>query len=356
MFWALAWQRSAGHSLVLANAYLSKHHGGLSLTHVLSEHEQPIAAPGCQTSPDMSACPRSSPFQLKKLGSPPSAHSTCLPFCLLSLTPQPCPLPSSPQQTLAEYERYQAQIAAAQETLRTQYGKDAKWALIMPGIALLNMSVFVSQFSAVKTLADEGLPSMTNEGIAWFADLTLPDPYYGLPVLCAALTLAMVESGAMSAEMGQAQTAQTLKWVMRFFALIFIPLGAYMPSAVALLWFSNSIFSLAQASVLRSKVLRHKLGLPDLAAMQAAAAAAAAGPPSPIMQKINELMGTPAAQGATSSTGSGASGSSSGGAAAAAAAGVVSKSSSGGSAPPPPGTRPSRLLTNKPAGWKRKKA
>ncbi len=38
-------------------------------------------------------------------------------------------------------------------------------------------------------------PSLTTGGLAWFGDLTLPDPYYGLPLLCAATTLAMIEYG-----------------------------------------------------------------------------------------------------------------------------------------------------------------
>ena len=87
----------------------------------------------------------------------------------------------------------QSRIAAATEELRTKHGADAKWAVLMPGFALANTAVFISQFSAINTLAKEGLPSMAGGGLAWFADLTVPDPVWGLPIACAALTLAMVE-------------------------------------------------------------------------------------------------------------------------------------------------------------------
>jgi hypothetical protein len=38
-------------------------------------------------------------------------------------------------------------------------------------------------------------PSLTEGGMLWFHDLTVPDPYYGLPVICCLVTLAMVEYG-----------------------------------------------------------------------------------------------------------------------------------------------------------------
>ncbi|KAI8465568.1 MAG: 60Kd inner membrane protein-domain-containing protein [Monoraphidium minutum] len=249
--------------------------------------------------------------------------------------------------SLAEYERLQAQIRGAQEQLRSKYGKDAKWALLMPGIALANMAVFISQFSAISTLANEGLPSMVHEGLLWFGDLTAPDPVYGLPVLCAALTLAMVESGAMGAEMGQASTAAGLKWLMRGLALVFIPAGHYVPAAVGLLWFSNSLFSLGQAAALRNNALRARFGLPDMASVAAAAAAASAGPPSPLVAKMQQLLGhEPAAGGGSGGAGAAGGADAAGGAAAA----------KGAAAPPPPGTRPSRLVTQKPPGWKHRKS
>eukprot|EP00983_Pelagomonas_calceolata_P056240 1144499-Pelagomonas_calceolata.AAC.10 len=38
-------------------------------------------------------------------------------------------------------------------------------------------------------------PSLTQGGMWWFSDLTVPDAYYGLPVLCTLTTLAMIQYG-----------------------------------------------------------------------------------------------------------------------------------------------------------------
>ena len=37
--------------------------------------------------------------------------------------------------------------------------------------------------------------SLTHGGMLWFPDLTLPDPYYGLPIMCAATTMGMIKFG-----------------------------------------------------------------------------------------------------------------------------------------------------------------
>lgn len=37
--------------------------------------------------------------------------------------------------------------------------------------------------------------SLTQGGMLWFSDLTAPDPYYGLPIMCAAATMGMVQYG-----------------------------------------------------------------------------------------------------------------------------------------------------------------
>ena len=111
------------------------------------------------------------------------------------------------------------------------------------------------------------IPSMTHEGLWWFTNLTLPDPMYGLPIACAALTLLMLETGAMGQEMSMApQMKSTMKWVMRGLALVVIPAGGYVSAAVGVLWVTNSMLSLVQGSLLKSPAMRQMLKLPTLKA------------------------------------------------------------------------------------------
>jgi hypothetical protein len=62
----------------------------------------------------------------------------------------------------------------------------------------------------------------------------------------------------------QAGQAQRVKNIFRFFALLFIPFGAYVPAGVALLWVSNSMFSVLAGVLMRQDAFRAAVGLPTL--------------------------------------------------------------------------------------------
>jgi YidC/Oxa1 family membrane protein insertase len=61
------------------------------------------------------------------------------------------------------------------------------------GLGLLPVPFFISTFFALQKLATQPIPSMTREGIFWFQDLTLADPYYILPALTTLSLLASLE-------------------------------------------------------------------------------------------------------------------------------------------------------------------
>lgn len=58
-------------------------------------------------------------------------------------------------------------------------------------------------------------------------------------------------TGEQMASPERAGQAALMKNVFRFFALLFIPFGGYVPSGVAMLWASNSLFSVAVGVMLR---------------------------------------------------------------------------------------------------------
>lgn len=64
--------------------------------------------------------------------------------------------------------------------------------LILP---LVQMPLFITFFFALRGMATSGLPDFATGGAAWFTDLSMPDPYYVLPVLSSAATLAVLQVG-----------------------------------------------------------------------------------------------------------------------------------------------------------------
>lgn len=99
-------------------------------------------------------------------------------------------------------------------------------------VPLIQMPIFVTFFFALRAIANAGLPSLQNGGFSWITDLSVADPFYILPCLSAALTLAVLETGA---ETGGVQTAQTnqqkmIKNVLRVVTVGVIPFIAHFPA------------------------------------------------------------------------------------------------------------------------------
>lgn len=61
------------------------------------------------------------------------------------------------------------------------------------GLPLVQGSLFVSFFWALREMGNHQLLSLTQEGTLWFTDLTVAGPWYGLPLIASGLTLLSVE-------------------------------------------------------------------------------------------------------------------------------------------------------------------
>ena len=114
---------------------------------------------------------------------------------------------------------------------------------------LAQATVFMTMFFALKGLAGAEIPSMTTEGLAWMTNLTLPDPYWVLPVASTALTLATLEVsfsfllsylslltrvfaqlGVDSTTQVQTSTTKNMKLFFRVMLVVALPFIAYFPA------------------------------------------------------------------------------------------------------------------------------
>ncbi|CAI7997800.1 Mitochondrial inner membrane protein OXA1L [Geodia barretti] len=83
-------------------------------------------------------------------------------------------------------------------------------------------------FIAIRRMAAVPVESMKTGGVFWFTDLTVPDPYYVLPVLACGSFVASIELGGETG-VGNPQTAR-LKNVFRLMPIILIPITASFPT------------------------------------------------------------------------------------------------------------------------------
>lgn len=163
------------------------------------------------------------------------------------------------------------QALSAQNELRAYMKQEGFRPLAPLGLPLLQGSLFVSFFWALREMGNHHLPSLTTEGTLWFTDLTLAGPWYGLPLIASTLTLLSVETAS---EMGGLKAGQSQKvmWFLRAVIVGTLWLFHNLPSAVFLYWCTNNMFSLIWGTFIRliPSSLKLKLRIPDTTAINAA--------------------------------------------------------------------------------------
>ena len=58
---------------------------------------------------------------------------------------------------------------------------------------LLQLPIFVSVYTGIREMAQLPVVSMQTGGLLWFTDLTIADPYFGLPLMTATTLLVTIE-------------------------------------------------------------------------------------------------------------------------------------------------------------------
>jgi len=122
--------------------------------------------------------------------------------------------------------------------------------------------IFASMFIGLRGMANLPLESMMSGGMLWFNDLTIPDPYYALPILTATSLYIQIKVGAdgMSAQgMGP-----LMKHGMKLLPFGLLILTVKFPAAITFYWFTTNIISVAQAKIIRIEGLRKVLGIPKM--------------------------------------------------------------------------------------------
>uniref|UniRef100_UPI00358E3683 cytochrome c oxidase assembly protein COX18, mitochondrial isoform X1 n=2 Tax=Myxine glutinosa TaxID=7769 RepID=UPI00358E3683 len=92
-------------------------------------------------------------------------------------------------------------------------------------------------------------------GLLWISDLTVPDPFWILPLMLGATNLLIVEMFSRQRKHG-GLIARLATYFMRGVSIFMVFVAGSVPSALSLYWVTSSIWSLLQNLVLRSSRLR----------------------------------------------------------------------------------------------------
>ncbi|KAG1687973.1 hypothetical protein DVH05_004492 [Phytophthora capsici] len=123
---------------------------------------------------------------------------------------------------------------------------------------LSQIPVFLGFFWGLQDIS-KYFPEYSHEGVAWVPDLSVADPTMALPVMSAALMMASVELGgdAMGAEM-----KDKMKFAMRGFALLMVPLTMNFQSGIFVYWVTSNAFTLTQTALMRADIVKRALNIP----------------------------------------------------------------------------------------------
>ncbi|KAL1241212.1 Mitochondrial inner membrane protein OXA1L [Trichinella pseudospiralis] len=132
----------------------------------------------------------------------------------------------------------------------------------MFAISMIQGSIFLTYFLALRGMSYAPVMSMTQSGFLWITDMTLPDPAWILPLYSSFSVLVILELGL---ETGVATDSMSkFKWVMRV-----MPIGMFFfikdyPSAMLLHWCISNTFSLITAFLFQIPSIRNFLKIPPL--------------------------------------------------------------------------------------------
>ncbi|XP_076370973.1 mitochondrial inner membrane protein OXA1L-like [Tachypleus tridentatus] len=129
-------------------------------------------------------------------------------------------------------------------------------------VPLVQAPVFISFFMALRGMANLPLESMKTGGTMWFTDLTIPDPFYGLPLITCATLFVIIETGAEGGM--RSDSLQAMRYFMRAMPLIIFPFAINFPAAILCYWTTSNFISLVQVTLLKIEPVRKMFKIPKL--------------------------------------------------------------------------------------------
>eukprot|EP00759_Apiculatamorpha_spiralis_P055264 PhF_6_TR7348/c0_g1_i1/m.11045/K03217/yidC, spoIIIJ, OXA1, ccfA; YidC/Oxa1 family membrane protein insertase len=127
---------------------------------------------------------------------------------------------------------------------------------------LVAAPLLVTAFMAIRNLIlyDK---SLETAGFLWISDLTMPDPYTLLPLLCMGLFFMNFELNQQLGRGARASSALYMRWGMRVGSVLFLYWTYQQPAAIFLYWLGLSLCGCLQPILLRWQPFREKFNFPE---------------------------------------------------------------------------------------------
>lgn len=112
-------------------------------------------------------------------------------------------------------------------------------------VPMAQAPIFISYFLALRRMVNAPVESLETGGMLWFMDLTVPDPYYLLPILTCTTLFATIQLGVDGMNMNM-NNSHIVKHVIRCMPLVLFPFIMNFPTAMVCYWSATNFVSLIQ--------------------------------------------------------------------------------------------------------------
>lgn len=109
---------------------------------------------------------------------------------------------------------------------------------------------------------------MSTGGLYWFKDLTVPDPYYLLPLVSAITVAAVFKIGAETGGTNQGVSPQIQKLLTRIGPIMVFACSTKVSSVIALYWCTSNMISVMFSGIFKIPSVRAFLKIPQLPSKQ----------------------------------------------------------------------------------------
>ena len=123
--------------------------------------------------------------------------------------------------------------------------------------------IFLGMFFGMKKMPDLFHDQLATGGLWWFADLTVPDPTYMLPVACGVTFLATIESSKEQMLDGNPKYGPVIINAFRAMCVVMVPVMTTFPAAMLCYWVPNNLITFVQSTALRNTWIKKQLGIWD---------------------------------------------------------------------------------------------
>jgi YidC/Oxa1 family membrane protein insertase len=127
----------------------------------------------------------------------------------------------------------------------------------------LQAPIFIGMFFGMKKMPDIFPEAMQSGGIAWFTDLTIPDPTYILPITCGLSFLATIETGKEQMIDSNQQYGPVMVNAFRAMAVVMVPVMTTFPAVMLCYWVPNNFITMVQSITLRNDWVKKQFGIWD---------------------------------------------------------------------------------------------